>query len=233
MKQNISVVIVAGGRGTRMKSDTPKQYMVLGGKTVAEHSFDLFLEMAEVKEVVVVCAEEYRPFFERKGCNKRIAFAEPGARRQDSVYSGLCELNSEETLVCVHDAARPCIEETGVRAVFAAADECGAAFLGLPSKYTLKQCDEDGVVVQTLDRSVVWEAQTPQVVQRSVLSLGLERALREGITVTDDAAAAELAGCPVRCVRGAEANIKITTPEDLVFVEGFIRGKTAPGGVCV
>ena len=87
--QKISVILCAGGVGSRMQSPIPKQYMVLKGKCIARHSFDVFAEMPEVSEIVVVCASEYQQLFSLPDSSKKITFAQPGDRRQDSVYNGL------------------------------------------------------------------------------------------------------------------------------------------------
>jgi 2-C-methyl-D-erythritol 4-phosphate cytidylyltransferase len=216
-----SVILLAGGVGSRMGAEIPKQFLQVLGKPIVNYSFELFLAMEEVDEIVVVCGQEYRSYFEQAS-PKRIAFAQPGVRRQDSMQNGLREISNTAHLVCVHDAARPCVTEAQVQSVLAAAQEEGAAVLGMPIKSTVKEVDRNGFVIRTLDRSHVWEMQTPQVATPTLLRGGLEVAAEQGLTVTDDMALVELLDSPVKVVEGSYDNLKVTTPEDLDVVKGIL-----------
>ncbi len=127
MKKNIpfSVILLAGGIGTRMKADIPKQYLLIHNKPLALYSFELFLSLPEVEEIVVVCDQEYESLFTAYRASERVTFATSGLRRQDSVYHGMqslrefnsdCGLN-ENRLICIHDSARPVIDAPLVRRV--------------------------------------------------------------------------------------------------------------------
>jgi len=222
----VTVIMLAGGRGTRMGTALPKQFLKLHGQVVARYSFDLFLTLPQVHEVIVVCDPHYRDLFPFV-VDKRVAFAMPGERRQDSLYNALEEVSSQATVVCVHDAARPCLSEKMVEEVIEAAEEQGAAALGMPLKQTVKEVDEKDFVRRTVDRSTMWEVQTPQAVRRDLLNEGFAVANEKGITVTDDVALVELLGHPVKMVRGAYNNIKITTPEDLIIAEKILAQQEA------
>ncbi|MFT4553407.1 MAG: 2-C-methyl-D-erythritol 4-phosphate cytidylyltransferase [Chlamydiales bacterium] len=220
---SVAVILLAGGKGLRMASSTPKQYLPLKGKTVSEHSYDLFLTMEEVQEIVVVCATDRRKVFDRAGGQKRVTFAQPGERRQDSVFNGLQKISEGIDYICIHDSARPCLNEELVRDVISAGKEYGAAALGLPVKYTVKETEASGLVKRTLKRENIWEVQTPQVLSLELLKKGFLKALLENLTVTDDVSLAELLGSAVKLVKGSSKNIKITTPDDLVVVESLLE----------
>ncbi len=156
-----SVILLAGGTGSRMAGDVPKQYRMLGGKPIALHSFELFTSLPEVSEVVVVCHPNYRDLFCAAGVP--VLFAMPGERRQDSVYNGLQKVSLDSELACVHDSARPFVTRRMVLDAIAAAKEHGAATVGVPLKPTIKKVHANQLVESTLDRSQLWEIQTPKL----------------------------------------------------------------------
>jgi len=201
---NLSLILLAGGSGSRMGSPTPKQFLPLQGKPIALHSFEIFRQ-AGIEEIVIVCALEYRHLFDHDH------FALPGKERYDSVRNGL-ELCTKEW-ICVHDSARPFIDLAMIDRVYCAAQKTGAATLGMPMISTVKESCEKGIVKRTLDRSLIWEIQTPQVVRKDILWEGFAK----GVAVTDDVSLAEVAGYPVQIVEGSRSNLKITTQEDLII----------------
>ena len=142
---HVSVILLAGGTGSRMQSEMPKQYMEFADKPIILHSLDLFLMMPEVKEIIIVCDPAYETLF-NKLYHLKIRFALPGHRRQDSLYNGFQLINAKSNLVCVHDAARPLITESLVRRVITMADKYGAATVGMPIKFTVKEVDSDNLV---------------------------------------------------------------------------------------
>lgn len=224
MQKKISVILSAGGIGTRMKSSIPKQFLPLNNKPIALHSFDLFASMSEVAEIVVVCSPEYRHLFVLpKHSSTRLHFASPGDRRQDSVYNGFQALTLQNSIVCVHDAARPFITPAIVQHVLAAALEHGAATAAMPVKFTIKEADSNAIVKRTIDRSTLWEIQTPQMIEYSLLQKGFEKMINQNLSVTDDVSLVELLGLPVKLVEGCYRNIKITTPEDMAIAHQFIK----------
>jgi len=216
-----SVILLAGGIGRRMVADMPKQFLLLDGKPLILHSLDVFLAIPEVDEIVVVCGSSYRHVFE--GTPSKLIFADPGDRRQDSVFNGLQKVSPDAGLVCVHDSARPLITPDLVCDVIAEATRHGAATLGLPVSFTVKYGDDNNFVVSTPDRSDIWEIQTPQVVSAPLLREGFLYANNNNITVTDDVSLVELIRKPVKLVEGSTTNIKITTPKDLIIAENIIK----------
>ncbi len=213
---NVSVILVAGGTGSRFGSRIPKQFVLLGDKPIARHSFDLFASMPEVSQIIVVCANEHRHLFP-----STTPFAAPGKRRQDSVQNGLSLVTSDTDFVCIHDAARPLVREQEVRHAFLRAAEVGAVALAAPVKCTIKRCDSEGRVEETLPRDQLWEVQTPQVIRTNLLRQAYLQN-KADTTVTDDLSLLEQSGQPVYLVPGDYRNLKITTPEDLDLAQKWL-----------
>lgn len=170
-----------------------------------------------------MCNPSYHSLFKRH-LQVPLKFAMPGLRRQDSVYNGFQAACPKAELICIHDAARPFITEELVSEVVLAAYEVGAAAAAVPVKSTIKTVCSSGFVKQTLDRGNLWEIQTPQVIAPKLLAAGFKIAIEKGLTVTDDVSLVELLGLPVKLVSGLHCNIKITTPNDLLFADQFAKG---------
>jgi 2-C-methyl-D-erythritol 4-phosphate cytidylyltransferase / 2-C-methyl-D-erythritol 2,4-cyclodiphosphate synthase len=210
----VSVIIAAGGRGTRVGSGLPKQWLTIGGRTLLDLSVAAFGAHARVSEIVVVLPEgEARPI---AGAGKSMRIVAGGARRQDSVANGFASVSSHADVVLVHDAARPFVSAEVIDRTIDAAWEDGAAIAALPVHDTVKRArwqGEAAVVAETLPRESIFLAQTPQGFRREVLAIAVERGKLHA--ATDEAALAEVAGHPVRLVAGDPANVKITTATDL------------------
>jgi len=226
-KKDVAVVILAGGTGSRMKADRPKQFLPLRGKMIIKYSLDLFLNDIEgICKVVVVLAEQYRQDF--KEYSDRVTFADPGAERQDSVKSGLDSCPDDAALVAIHDAARPLVTPDEIYSVFGDAREHGAAVLGVPVKATVKESGDGKFVLRTVDRSRLWEVHTPQVIEPSLLKRGFAKVDAEKLEITDDVSVVEQLGAPVRLTLGEYTNLKVTTPDDMVVAGQILdqrRGK--------
>lgn len=202
--RDLSLILLAGGVGSRMGSPIPKQFLPLQEKPIALHSLEIFRETG-IEEIIIVCDPGYRDHF------GDALFALPGERRQDSVRNGL-ELCTKEW-ICVHDSARPFIDVAMIERLYEAAKMSGAATTGMPITSTVKETCEEGIVKRTLNRALTWEIQTPQIVRKDILLEGFAKELE----VTDDVSLAELAGYTVQVVEGNPKNIKITTKEDLII----------------
>lgn len=212
-----SAVIVAGGSGSRM--GRPKQMLPLGAKPVLVRTVEAFLQTPEIKEIVVVTPTENRAELQKRFPG--IVFADPGKTRLLSVKNGFLKTSAASQLVAVHDGARPLVESAHISACLQAARQYGAAVLAVPVKDTVKVC-EGGFVQNTLDRAVLWAAQTPQCYRRPVLAEALEKfGQEEG--ATDESQLVEKLGIKVRVVPSSYKNNKITTPEDLIFAEALLE----------
>jgi 2-C-methyl-D-erythritol 4-phosphate cytidylyltransferase len=217
----ISVILCAGGTGTRMGAAVPKQYLPLDGKPIALYSFELFAKSPEIDEIIVVCDPSYQPLFR---CNeKSLRFALPGKRRQDSVYAGLLKTAPQADFVLTHDAARPFLKSASLTAFLQTLVRADAAALAAPVTSTIKQCLPCKKIEKTIDRSCLWEMQTPQGMRRSLFFQALEHIHRQGLEVTDDMALAEAMGYPAEIVPSCATNFKITTPFDLAVAQTHLK----------
>jgi 2-C-methyl-D-erythritol 4-phosphate cytidylyltransferase/2-C-methyl-D-erythritol 2,4-cyclodiphosphate synthase len=226
-----AVIIPAAGFGTRMKRDQPKQYLLLAGEPILVHTVRAFAANSHIRTIVVVVPperlDESRDLLERYGVSHPdLIFASGGRRRQDSVRAGMAMLNSSDGIIMVHDGARPLVSQEIIDRCFEAAARDGAAIVAVPVKDTLKLADSSARVSTTIDRTSLWQAQTPQAVKMALL----ETAYRNNgdADVTDESSLLEKAGIPVTLVEGAETNIKITRPEDLILAEKILARRSAP-----
>jgi 2-C-methyl-D-erythritol 4-phosphate cytidylyltransferase len=219
----ISAILLSGGIGKRMQSTLPKQYLPLNGKPVILHALEALLSYPNWAEIAVVCEEEYKYLFLPYTKKARIHFALPGKERQDSVFSGLSTFSPKTKWVCIHDGARPLLLEKDLLSVIAEGMKIGASALAVPIKTTIKEVDDKKMVKKTLDRTLLWELQTPQVLTYSVAQEGHQKLTQENKVVTDDVSLAEFLGYPVKLVSGSYSNIKITTSEDLLLADLLLK----------
>jgi len=215
-------IVVAAGRGERMGADRPKAFVMLRGRSLLLRSAAAFAGSADALVVVVPAdsVEEARRML-AEVANVR-AIVPGGSTRAESVRAGLEAAPAGfDGVVLVHDAARPLVPPDLIRAVVDAARRTGAALPVLPLVDTIKVV-EDGRVVETLDRTRLGAAQTPQGFRLSLLRDAYARALADGVALTDEAMAVERLGHPVAAVAGSPRNRKITTPDDLRWAESLL-----------
>ncbi len=226
-----AVILPAAGRGSRFHDKSYKKpFVPLSGKALWLHSAEKFLGRDDVTQTILAIApEDRRQFFFKYGANVAILGIEVidgGAQRADTVQVALEHLGPEAEYVCVHDAARPCLADAWIDAVFAAAERSGAAILALPVVGTLKRVGPERKIIETVSREGLWEAQTPQVFRRELL---LEAyAKRDGFQATDEAQLVERIGHAVTVVPGSPVNIKITTKEDQRLAEQAVKALPKP-----
>jgi 2-C-methyl-D-erythritol 4-phosphate cytidylyltransferase len=214
-------ILVAAGRGERMGAGRPKAFLPLAGRALLLRAAEAFEATAEVDAIVaVVPSGDQREARELLAPLPKVtAVVAGGAARQDSVRAGLAALpDGFDGVVLVHDAARALVDPALIASVARAAAEAGAAIPVLPLVDTIKRV-RDGAVQETLDRSELSAAQTPQGARRALLQEALDRAAADGVTVTDEAMAVERIGRRVAAVVGSPRNLKITTPNDLRWAE--------------
>jgi 2-C-methyl-D-erythritol 4-phosphate cytidylyltransferase len=228
MMQSIKywAVVPAAGVGKRMNSDRPKQYLQLVDKTVIEHTLIRLLK-ADVFTAIAVAISEEDPFWPELevSTHEKVITAAGGKERADSVLSALkaiSTLASDDDWVLVHDAARPCITTSDIIYLIDTLknDEVGG-ILALSSHDTLKSVLGD-CIVDTMDRSHIWRALTPQMFRYGLLKNALE-ATQGNSAITDDASALELIGLQPKIVEGRSDNIKITRPEDLALAQFYME----------
>lgn len=222
-------LIPAAGIGRRMGSDVPKQYLPLGGKTVLEHTLDALASQPAIDGLVLVLsADDPRaPTFPDQVQGKSLMLATGGAERSDSVLNGLQWLGGQaddQDWVLVHDAARPCLRREDLdRLLETLRDHPVGGLLAVPVRDTMKRGDTRHVVRETVNRDGLWHALTPQMFRLGPLREALRAARDQGLPVTDDASAMELAGHAPLLVEGHGDNLKITRPEDLALAEFHLR----------
>lgn len=219
------LVIPAAGIGSRMQAPCPKQYLTVAGQTILELTLSCFLEHPSLRGIAVALAEHDRWWPQLKVAKHRLMQTViGGAERAESVLNALLALHESgaqaEDWVLVHDAARPLLERDDLdRLLSNLADDPVGGLLAVPARDTLKQIDASGRVVKTIDRSVIWQALTPQMFKLGQLQRALADALQADVAVTDESSAMEWAGFAPRVIEGRASNLKITRPEDLVFLE--------------
>ena len=222
---NVCAVVPAGGLGTRMGGAVPKQFLNLNGKPILYYTLKALQESGLISELIlVVPKKEYG-----NACDQWLGKPEivtkvvvGGAKRQDSVYNGFCEVSRESEIVLVHDGVRPFLSHKMIRETINAAREYGAAITAIPVHDTIKRVDASGLVSQTVERENLWRVQTPQAFQYKILNEAFKKANSENFYGTDEGTLIEHLGAPVKVIEGSEKNIKITQPEDLELSETYI-----------
>jgi 2-C-methyl-D-erythritol 4-phosphate cytidylyltransferase/2-C-methyl-D-erythritol 2,4-cyclodiphosphate synthase len=225
-----AVVIAAAGNSTRMGAGIDKQFVMLDGYPVLWHTLNLFKTLPPVKQVLVTVStansQRVIKLITDSGLETPWQVVVGGTERQHSVSNALNRVDKGLDLIMVHDGARPFVDRWSVLKSMELAAQYGAAVVAVPVKDTIKVADSEGRVRQTLDRSTLWQVQTPQTFRREVLLSAYDKAASEGFLATDDAALVEWAGGAVHLVRGSYYNFKVTTPEDLLLAEAVAAGRS-------
>lgn len=225
-----SVILPAAGKSRRFKDQHYKKpFALLDGRAVWLHSAEKFLNRDDVIQLILIIAPEDRETFEIKfAANVAILgvdVVEGGVERTDSVAKALEVVKSEADFIAIHDAARPCITDEWISTIFDAGIQSGAALLGVPVASTLKRSkingDGSNEVTETVDRTFLWEAQTPQVFRREWLLAAY--AQRNDLAATDDSQLVERAGHGVTLLEGSPLNRKITTRQDLKLAAQILK----------
>lgn len=219
MRHKIWAIIPAAGSGSRFSKTELKQYQMIQGQTVLEHTVSRLNDLPLLGYVLAISADD--------SVAKTLNFTQPdkahfcvgGTERVNSVLNALTYLSqiaSPDDLVFVHDAARPCVTQDCLnRLVNTAIQEKCSAILAIPVRDTLKLVEQANNINKTVRRDFLWQAQTPQISKLGILKYAIEKALQDGITITDEASALEYVGEPVKVVQGRSDNIKITYSDDL------------------
>jgi 2-C-methyl-D-erythritol 4-phosphate cytidylyltransferase len=226
-----SAIIVAAGLGTRMGPNVDKLFLELNGHPVVSYTWRQFDQATEIDEIVLVVREGMQQAFTdlgtRYGFKKRFKIVGGGKERQNSVWNGLEALDGSAEIVAIQDGARPCTAPSVITATIAGAREVGAAVAAQAVTDTVKESADGRLVERTLDRSRLWTVQTPQTFRVEIIRRALADVLRKGLVVTDDTAACELIGQPIKLVVSNLPNPKVTRREDLAYLEVLLRNGLA------
>lgn len=223
-----TAIVLSAGKGSRMKSNTRKQYLLLNGKPIITYALDAF-EQSPVDQVILVCGPGEREFCQNEivnayGFRKVSDIVIGGEERYHSVFCGLTAA-CDSDYVLIHDGARPFVTREIIARAMESVVQTQACAVGMHVKDTIKITDEDDMVTETPRRGNVWMVQTPQAFSYALIDRAYRQLLcQKKIAITDDATAVEeICGHPVRLIEGSYRNIKITTPEDLLIAEAFLQ----------
>ena len=221
---DVGVVIVAAGSGSRVGGSELKQFRWVAGKPMLLHSVQAFHARRDVAMVVCVLPKAFvgdpPPWLFQCDID-RLLLSVGGRERTESVANGLEDLPDEVKVVLIHDAARPFVSDATVNRVIAEARRGRGAIAALPVVDTLKEVDDNGRVLRTVQRASLWRAQTPQGFPRDLIEQAHAKARSERVTATDDAALFEQLGLPVVVVRGSERAMKITDEDDFARADAL------------
>ncbi len=214
-----------------MNLDHPKQYHLLAGIPILVHTVRAFIDHPAIDRIVVVVPADFLDatkilFTRYQLSDKNLTIVVGGRRRQDSVRAGLNVLNDETPIVLVHDGARPLVSRKIIDGCYLGALQHGACIAAIPVKDTLKRGDATGIITDTIDRTSLWQAQTPQAACKEMLLAAYRQ--NGDADATDEASLLEQAAIAVTLVEGAETNIKITRPEDLLLAEKILHQELQP-----
>lgn len=222
---HVIAIVPAAGIGSRMLSECPKQYLSIGDKTILEHSLDALLIHPLVQKVIVALSPQDTQFAQLPiAHDPRIVQVTGGSQRADSVMAGLQAAGNAQW-VLVHDAARPCLHQSDLSRLLQLIPHSGVGgILAAPVRDTMKRASQRNLVTidHTVEREALWHALTPQLFPLPLLRECLERALREGANITDEASALEYCGYHPELVSGRSDNLKVTRPEDLALAEFYL-----------
>lgn len=223
-----AAIVAAAGTGLRMKNETRKQYLVLAGKPVLARSLNLFIEHPDFETVIAVIPpgeeDAVKKLIEPFCPAGQVTLVAGGDTRQESVRRGLDIVPEWVDLVCIHDAARPLASPALLKDLLSAAEGFGAAIPVIAASDTVKEIDNEGFVTATPLRDRLRLVQTPQVFRRELLKRAFDMARQNGFEATDDASLVEAAGYAVKTIPGESANLKITTPIDLIMAVQLLKG---------
>lgn len=219
--KKVTMLIAAAGSGSRMQLTINKQFIPLGEQSVLSRTIQQISSSKYVDSIIVIGQEQELKLIDSFFKNIQIDYklVVGGTTRQDSILNGLKALDEDSKIIATHDGARPFVTTQAINEVLLAVEETGASVLAHPVKDTIKFSTNGNYIAYTPERSLLWAVQTPQVFYREILEQAYKQAYDEGYQGTDDCSLVEKCGYKVKIVQGDYTNIKITTPEDLLFAE--------------
>jgi len=232
-QKSVIAIVPAAGLGKRFGPEKNKPFQILGGKPLIIWSLEILESVHSIDEIIPVLKgedmESGQKVFKEYSISKIKRIARGGKERQDSVYNGLQVVDDKNSIVLIHDGARPLIEKDLLEKalkefyeVIAGRERIDGIILGVPVKDTVKETT-NSIVRKTLERSFLWAIQTPQIFRYNTIVNVYEKASRDGFYATDDAALVEQYGGKIKVLMGSYKNIKITTPEDLAIAEALLK----------
>lgn len=226
-----TAIILAAGNGSRMNTKVKKQYLQILGKPLLYYTLQAF-EESFVDEVILVVSQGETPYCRKQivdfyGFQKVAKIVEGGKERYHSVYEGLKAVKDAD-YVMIHDSARPFVTDEILNRAKEGVEKYRACVVGMPVKDTIKIADENGYSKETPERKKVWMIQTPQCFEYALIREAYKELLqKDDCSVTDDAMVIEkIYGMPVKLIEGSYSNLKITTQEDLITAEAYLRKKS-------
>jgi len=228
----VEAIVPAAGLGLRLEAGLPKPLVKIAERPILIHTLRALSESRSIRRIILAvnkgCLDKFREVLKRFPVKKRIELVLGGASRRESVENCLKTIDSAANIILVHDAVRPFVSKDLIDRLLKEAKVSPAVICGVPVKATIKsvRCHLSGIrkgylVEKTLERESLWEIQTPQVFRRELL-LEAYKKYRNGV-VTDDASLVERLGVQVKVIYGSYFNIKITTPEDLLFAQAILK----------
>jgi 2-C-methyl-D-erythritol 4-phosphate cytidylyltransferase len=236
MSHKVIAIVPSAGLGRRFGSDANKPFQILGGKPLVVWALETLESVDAIEEIIPVLRKEDVErgieVFRSYNISKTNRVATGGEERQDSVYNGLKIIADKNCIVLIHDGVRPLIEKDLIEKEIKELLKGGkgglksfdGVVLGVPVKDTIKEAGS-GIIRRTIKRDSLWAIQTPQVFPYKKISAAYKKSIKEGFYSTDDAALMERYGGKIKVIMGSYSNIKITTPDDLIFAEYLLSKK--------
>lgn len=222
------VIIPSGGKGLRLGTDIPKQYVKVNNKELIAYTIDVFEQCNEIDEIVIAAQKDYfnllNEIIKKYSFRKVLKIVEGGKERQDSVYNALSSLSaSNRDLILVHDAARPLLPQKVLLSALQSAENFDNVVVGIKAKDTLIKGSDS--VLSYVDRSEIFYAQTPQIFRYGILKSAMEKAIRKSFLGTDESMLVYKASYKVKLVEGSVFNFKVTTKDDLDLFTSLVNNK--------
>lgn len=221
-----TAIVVAGGTGSRMGCEVPKQFIEIAGKPILAYTLNALSKCELITDIIIVTLPDYIVFckdiVDAFGFNKVSKIVSGGDTRSRSVFNGIKEVGDDCDIIAIHDGVRPLIDPDTVSACINSANECGCAAVGVKMKDTVKVCDGDGFIEGTADREKLWMIQTPQAFKKDIIYTLHKEANEKNLSYTDDCLLAETKGYKIKIVEGKYENIKVTTPQDIYIMKGLV-----------
>jgi 2-C-methyl-D-erythritol 4-phosphate cytidylyltransferase len=225
----ITAIIAGGGSGKRMGSQDNKLFVEIAGTALLALTVKTFDSAEMIDEIIIAVPadeiERTKTLIMKQSFKKVSHVIAGGQTRQASVFNGLQSVSADTDVVVIHDGARPFVTKEIIARAVDSLKACKAAVVGMPVKDTIKTVNESGFIINTLNRNLLWQAQTPQVFDAQLIKEAYRLAQKDGFQATDDSSLVERLGERVKMIQGSYDNIKITTPEDIITAEAILRSK--------